>query len=98
MTVPAFASFSAISEVFVTIAVLYAVPANHAGRPLRWNSSWTLAHEAPRPPRRGRPHLTGTTQTEGGRHLWVPSAPTMNRFCSTSPLPTPSPRRWWWRA
>lgn len=34
--VPAFSIFSAISEVFVTIAVLYAVISNMKGRPLNW--------------------------------------------------------------
>lgn len=36
MSVPAFSIFSAISEVFVTIAVLYAVLSNLYGKPLRW--------------------------------------------------------------
>lgn len=36
MTVPLFSIFSAISEVFVTIAVLYGVISNMRGGPLRW--------------------------------------------------------------
>lgn len=36
MEVPAFSIFSAISEVFVTIAVLYAVISNMNGRALNW--------------------------------------------------------------
>jgi uncharacterized membrane protein YozB (DUF420 family) len=36
MEVPAFSIFSAISEVFVTIAVLYAVISNMNGKPLNW--------------------------------------------------------------
>jgi len=36
MNIPAFSIFSAGSEVFVTIIVLYAVIGNLRGRPLRW--------------------------------------------------------------
>lgn len=36
MEIPAFSVFSAISEVFVTIGVLYAVISNLYGKPLMW--------------------------------------------------------------
>ncbi len=36
MNIPTFSIFSAVSEVFVTIIVLYAVIGNLRGRPLRW--------------------------------------------------------------
>lgn len=36
MEIPAFSIFSAISEIFVTIAVLYTVITNIKGRPLNW--------------------------------------------------------------
>lgn len=34
--IPAFSIFSAVSEIFVTIAVLYAIVTNLRGRPFRW--------------------------------------------------------------
>lgn len=36
MQIPAFSIFSAISEIFVTIAVLYTVISNLKGKPLNW--------------------------------------------------------------
>lgn len=36
MNIPAFSWFSAVSEIFVTIIVLYTIIANVRGQPLRW--------------------------------------------------------------